>query len=256
MKSELDAILRAAGRMALHYANPRVTVKEGHANFVTEADVAVQGFLLEALAKQYPHASFLAEEQEEHHLGDGLTFVIDPIDGTTNFMRRSRASVICIGAVEQGAVVFSGVYNPYTDELYHAVRGQGAYCNDERLRVADTPPESALIAVGSSPYDVEYADVTGRTVSAVLREMGDIRRSGSAALDLCQIAAGHCDGTFEWNLRPWDYCAASLIVEEAGGRCGSIMGGGLVFDRAMPFMGASARCYDALQALLQRVWHG
>ena len=100
MKSELDAILREAGRMVLHYANPKVTVKEGHANFVTEADVAVQGYLLDALAKQYPHASFLAEEQAEHHMGDGLTFVVDPIDGTTNFMRHGNESVICIGAVE------------------------------------------------------------------------------------------------------------------------------------------------------------
>lgn len=256
MKSELDAILREAGRMVLAYSNPKVTVKEGHANFVTEADVAVQGYLLEALSKQYPHASFLAEEQAEHHMGDGLTFVVDPIDGTTNFMRHGKESVICIGAVENGRVAFSAIYNPYADEMYHAVRGQGAYCNGQRIHVSDTPPENALISLGTSPYDVEYADVTGRTVTAVLREMGDIRRSGSAALDMCHIAAGRCDGSFEWNLRPWDYCAASLIVEEAGGRAGHIFGKPVTFAEAIPHMSASARCYDALQELLIRTFNG
>ena len=256
MKSELEAILRQAGRMELAYSDPRVMVKEGHANFVTEADVAVQAYLLEALAKQYPQASFLAEEQEEHRLGAGLTFVIDPIDGTANFMRRRRSSVICIGAVERGEVAFSAIYDPYADELFHAVRGRGAWCNDERIHVADTPQESALIAVGSSPYDPEFVDVTARTVAAVMREFGDIRRSGSAALDACHIAAGRCDGTFEWNLRPWDYCASSLIVDEAGGRSGNIMGGPPTFDGPIPFMCATDRIYDALQDMLLRTLRG
>lgn len=256
MRSELEAILRHAGSMVLAYDDPKVTVKDGHANFVTEADVAVQDYVLEALAKQYPGASFLAEEQAEHHMGEGLTFLVDPIDGTTNFMRGRRSSVICIGAVERGQVVFSGIYNPYEDELYHAVRGQGAWCNETRLHVSDEPPERALIALGSTPYDVEFADLTGRTVSAILRDMGDVRRSGSAALDLCSIAAGRCEGTFEWNLRPWDFCAGSLLVEEAGGRCSHILGGEMTFAEAIPFMCASARCYDALQALLLRVHAG
>ena len=256
MKSELDAILRAAGRMVLDYSDPRVMVKEGHANFVTEADVAVQSFLLDALARQYPGAAFLAEEQEHHVLGSGLTFVVDPIDGTANFMRRRRQSVICIGAVEGCKVVFSAVYDPYADEMFHAVRGQGAWCNDERIHVADTPAESALIAVGSSPYDPEYVDVTARTVAAVMRAFGDIRRSGSAALDACHIAAGRIDGTFEWNLRPWDYCASSLIVDEAGGRSGNIMGGPPTFEGPIPFMCAGDRIYDALQDMLLRTLRG
>ncbi|MBR4082340.1 MAG: inositol monophosphatase [Clostridia bacterium] len=256
MKSELDAILRAAGRMVLDYSDPRVMVKEGHANFVTEADVAVQSFLLETLAKQYPHASFLAEEQESHRMGDGLTFVIDPIDGTANFMRRRRASVISIGAVEGGKVAFSAVYNPYADELFHAVRGQGAWCNGECIHAADTPAESALIGVGSSPYDPEYVDVTARTVAAVMRTFGDIRRSGSAAMDGCHIAMGRLDGTFEWNLRPWDFCACSLIAEEAGARCGHILGGEITYAEPIPYMCATARIYDAMQEMLLRTLRG
>ena len=250
MRSSLEDILLTAGEKMLSYAKPEVYQKSGHANFVTEADVAVQALLEEQLSKRWPEAHFLAEEEDVHHLSDGLTFVIDPIDGTTNYMRRRRASVISIGAVENGKTVFGAIYDPYHKELYHAERGKGAYCNDERLHVSSVPFENALIALGSSPYESSLAPLTARCMEQIFLHCADIRRSGTAARDLCDIAAGRCEASFEWQLQPWDYCAGSLLVEEAGGQAGNILGGGLTFTEGIPFLCATPACYEALQHLL------
>ncbi|MBR3765468.1 MAG: inositol monophosphatase [Clostridia bacterium] len=253
MDKALDGILRRAARLMLDFENPQVFAKGGHADFVTEADVAVQAFLLEELARAYPGAAFFAEEAEGQTLGDGLTFIIDPIDGTTNFFRRRRCSAISVGAVEGKMPVFGAIYDPYRDEMYHAERGRGAYCGDVRLHVSDTPMEKAVIGLGSAPYYSELFELTGRTVGRLLPQIADFRRTGSACIDLCDVAAGRSDGHFEWRLQPWDYCAATLIVEEAGGRCGSILGGEVVYDRAMPHLAANARIFDQLQMALQEI---
>ena len=166
--NELDSLLRAAGRMMLDYQSPKVFSKGHHADFVTEADIAVQSYLVDALQRAYPHAKFLAEEEDRHVLTDALTFIIDPIDGTTNYFRRRRCSMISIGAVENKLPVFGGLYDPYTDEMYLAERGKGATCNGERIRVSDTPMDKALIGFGSAPYYEELFSLTGRTVSTLL----------------------------------------------------------------------------------------
>jgi len=253
MDKALDSILRRAARLMLDYENPQVYEKGGHADFVTEADVAVQSFLLEELAKAYPGAAFFAEEAEGNTLGNGLTFIIDPIDGTTNYFRRRRCSAISIGAVEGKRPVFGAIYDPYRDEMYHAEKGRGAWCGDMRLHVSDTPFERAVIGLGSAPYYSELFELTGLTVARLLPQIADFRRTGSACIDLCDVAAGRSDGHFEWRLQPWDYCAATLIVEEAGGKCGSILGGEVVYDRAMPHLAANARIFDQLQNALQRI---
>lgn len=253
MKNAIEPIIRQAARLMLDFADPAVYAKGRHADFVTEADVAVQTYLIEALSRAYPEACFLAEEGESAALTDRFTFIIDPIDGTTNYFRRRRCSMISIGAVEGKKPVFGMLYDPYRDELYHAAPGRGAWCGQERLHVADTPLERALIGFGSAPYYEELFPVTARTLAALLPQVADIRRTGSACMDLCDVAAGRSDGHFEWRLQPWDYCAATLLVEEAGGRCGNILGGPVTYDRAIPHMAASARIFDALQPLLQKV---
>mgnify|MGYP000236543664 CR=1 FL=1 len=176
--NELDSLLRAAGRMMLDYQSPKVFSKGHHADFVTEADIAVQSYLVDALQKAYPHAKFFAEEEERHVLTDALTFIIDPIDGTTNYFRRRRCSMISIGAVENKLPVFGGLYDPYLDEMYLAERGKGATCNGERIRVSDTPMDKALIGFGSAPYYEELFSLTGRTVSTLLPKIADVRRTG------------------------------------------------------------------------------
>ncbi len=254
MDKALERILRQAAQVMLAYDNPQVRAKGGHADFVTETDVAVQTFLLEELARAYPGAAFFAEEQEGNVLTEGFTFIIDPIDGTTNYFRRRRCSAISIGAVEGRKPVFGAIYDPYRDEMYHAERGRGAFCGETRLHVSDIPLERAVLGFGSAPYYSELFDLTGRTIGQMLPQIADFRRTGSACIDLCDVAAGRSDGHFEWRLQPWDYCAATLIVEEAGGRCGNILGGEVVYDRAMPHLAANARIFEGLQEALQRIY--
>lgn len=256
MMHALAQTLRQAGDMMLHYENPQVFAKGGHADFVTEADLAVQAFLLEELARQWPEAQFFAEEKKDNVLTDALTFIIDPIDGTTNYFRGRQMSAISVGAVEHKKPVFGAIYDPYRRQLYHAEAGHGAFCDDTPLRVSDEPFERALIGLGTSPYHTDLAALTGRTLGALLPRCGDIRRTGSAAFELCDIAAGRSEGCFEWILQPWDYCAGVLLVEEAGGRCGNILGGGVTYEQAIPFMATNARCFEPLQRALQDIKKG
>ena len=198
----------------------------------------------------------MGEEEEEHHLSDGLCFIIDPIDGTTNYMRHRRSSMISVGLVENGKAVQGALYDPYRDELYHAARGQGAWCNDNRLQVSDFPPEKGLVMFGTAPYRQDLAEVTCRSALAMLRLCGDLRRSGSACVDLCDVAAGRAEAMFEWISMPWDYCAASVLVTEAGGRMGSILSDELPMDHPTPILAAVPRAYDRLRAALLEARNG
>ena len=253
-ESALAPVMREAGRMMTAFHDPKVFGKGRHADFVTEADLAVQSFLIEKLSAAFPGAAFFAEEKKENELTDGLTFIIDPIDGTTNFFRHRACSAISVGVTQGREIVFGAIYNPYRDEMYHAEKGRGAYCNDDLLRVSDTPMAQAVIGFGTAPYYSELFELTGRTLAALLPDCADIRRTGSACLDLCDVAAGRSDAHFEWLLQPWDICAGTLLVEEAGGRCGNILGGDVVLEKAAPHMAANPRVFDALQARLQAVW--
>lgn len=248
----IQEILLSAGQLMLDFQSPKVFDKGRHGDFVTEADLAVQEMVMEALQKAYPSAHFLAEEGEKQTLTEALTFIIDPIDGTTNYFRRRRCSMISIAAVEGKQPVLGGLYNPYSREMYLAERGQGAFCNGERLHVSDMPLERAVIGFGTAPYYEELFERTGKTVAKLLPSIADLRRNGSACQELCDVASGISDGHFEWRLQPWDYAAGTLLVEEAGGQCGDIMGGEVVYDRPMAHLAANARIFDALQEALQR----
>lgn len=254
--TELANVLKKAGELMLQYQHPQVYAKGGHADFVTEADVAVQDYLMEQLARLYPSAKFFAEEKKDNVLTDAFTFIIDPIDGTTNYFRRRSCSMISVGAVENKRPVLGAIYDPYQGKLYHAEIGRGAWCDEERLHVSGEPMERALIGLGTSPYYNELMELTGRTVGMLMPRVADLRRTGSAAMELCDIAAGRSDGCFEWLLQPWDYCAGVLLVEEAGGRCGNIMGGDATYEKGIPFMAANSVCFDDLQRILQAIKDG
>lgn len=253
MLRKIEPVLREAGRRMLDFQHPKVYDKGRHADFVTEADLAVQAYLLESLASAFPDASFFAEEQESNVLGDGLTFIIDPIDGTTNYFRGRGCSMISIGAVEGRKPLFGALLDPYHNRLYHAERGKGAYCDDQRLHVSDTPFDRALVTLGTSPYYEETLVYSGRILPPLLAQCADIRRTGSACMDLCEVASGRSDAFFEWKLSPWDYCAGVTLVQEAGGRCAKIFGGDVTFEAPISFIAAGPACFDKLQTLIHSV---
>ncbi|MBR0158326.1 MAG: inositol monophosphatase [Clostridia bacterium] len=217
-----------------------VEAKGGSANYVTAYDKAVQALLEREFSELLPGCEFLAEEDPDNggfkrgdrpvfKNGEGFTFVIDPIDGTTNFINDYRVSAISAGLMFRGEPVWGGVLQPYTGEFFSALKGGGAYSEcglcgrggafrKTRLRVTDRALRDSVVIFGTSPY---YRSTLGRYSMAAATELlmnsGDLRRSGSAALDLCMLAAGRADGFFELRLSPWDYAAGGLILEEAGG---------------------------------------
>lgn len=244
--------VRQAGALVRGLEHPEVYTKEGHANFVTEADLASQRFLMERLAPLLPEAHFFAEEQEGNQLYPGYNWIVDPIDGTTNFMRGYRPCAISVGLVKDGGGVLGLVYDVWADELFSALQGQGAFCNGKPIQAAETPMERALIVFGTALYNRKWARPTFAAAEEVFLHCGDLRRSGSAALDLCSVAAGRSDGFFELYLSPWDFCGASVILREAGAFICTTGGAALGYDRGMPVVAGSRPVFAQLNELLEK----
>ncbi len=220
MYEKICNIAKEAGKIILsaNADNCRVEQKEGRQNFVTEYDLRVQKFVFEQLKEVCPSADFLGEEDEgEHRFTSEYLFIVDPIDGTTNFMQGFNHSCVSIALLKNGKAYIGAVYNPYLDELFSAEAGKGAFLNGKPIHVSDRDLHDGMALFGTSPYRAENTDITFATVRKVFDLTRDIRRSGSAALDICYIAAGRCELYFEMGLCPWDFAAAALILTEAGG---------------------------------------
>ncbi len=210
----------------------RIDSKGGRANFVTEYDRKAQERLQAGLLELMPDAHFIGEEGTTQAFSpSGKFFIVDPIDGTTNFIKDYRASCISVGLVVDGTAELGVIYNPYLDEMFSAMRGCGAFCNGSRLHVSSEPLENALVIFGTSPYREDLTDRSFNLACAYFKKAVDVRRSGSAALDMCSIAAGRAELFFELSLSPWDYAAGALIVKEAGGLVSDIDGRELAYDR-------------------------
>lgn len=224
---ECGKVIVEADRSRLH-----VDAKSGHANFVTEYDKQVQERLRVGLRAIMPDAHFIGEEGTTQAFSPvGKFFIVDPIDGTTNFIKDYRFSCISVALVVDGVAEFGVVYNPYADEMFSARRGHGAFCNGKRLHVSEESLENAIVVFGTAPYHEELKEKTFKLAYAYFRKALDVRRSGSAALDLCTIAAGRAELFFELVLSPWDYAAGGLIVTEAGGLVSDCEGRPLAYDR-------------------------
>ena len=220
MLETIVSIIRQAGALLLsaHAKERDISSKEGKANFVTKYDIAVQQFLQQRLQAAFPSAAFLGEEGGASQLKkSGDTFIVDPIDGTTNFITDYRHSSISIGLARDGQMYAGAVYNPYLDEVFSAKKGEGAFLNGARICCGNRPLCEGTVGFGTSPYHPDLCDATFDLLKALYRASLDIRRSGSAALDICYVACGRQHAYLEQNLKPWDYSGASIILREAGG---------------------------------------
>ena len=253
MLDQIALSAKEAGRIILKSHHAAVHQKEGHFNFVTDADLAVQQHLKQALLSILPAARFFSEEQQNEPLTAAPTFVVDPIDGTLNFMRNRRASAISIGLLENKMPVLAVILNPYADELFAAEKGKGAFLNGAPIHVSEMPFENAMVSLGTSPYDAELAEKSMRCAAEFLKQAGDIRRSGSAALDLCDVACGRSDLFFELRLRPWDVAAGSLLVQEAGGNFYSLGHDRPYYDDACGILAANPRCSGKAMDIVSRI---
>ncbi len=192
--------------------------EKGAHDFVTATDRAVQKLLFSELAGEFPDFALFGEEGEHKGINpDVPTWVIDPIDGTTNFVRGHEASVVSVALVFGGDSQVGAVYDPYTDRAFIAARGEGAFAGDERLHVSDVDYREAIMSVGTMPYDKTDSERLFRMWRRIFLETNDLRRIGSAASDIVRVAEGKIEGYCEKRLGTWDFAAASLILTEAGG---------------------------------------
>ncbi len=213
-------ILEAGNFLKNREAAGHITVK-GASDYVTEVDKQVQNFIQMALKEKYPEIQFLGEEKNNEDIDfSGLVWVLDPVDGTTNLIHDYRRSSISLALMENAETVFGMVYQPYTEELFYAEKGKGAFLNGRQIHVSRAETmEECMFAFGTAPYEKEkYGEESFRKLYRVFMDSQDIRRSGSAAIDMAETAAGRIDGFFERRLSIWDYAAGRLLVAEAGGR--------------------------------------
>ena len=214
----VQAVL-AAGRLLADPAAVQSIRTKSETDYVTNVDVAVQAFLRERLVALAPDVQFMGEEQDNSALD--LTrpcWILDPVDGTTNLIHGFRHSAISLALAKGEQVLFGVVYDPFSEELFTAQHGHGAFCNQKPIHVSDVQTLSdSLCSVGKNPGSGDQADAAFRRMRAIYDCCHDIRRIGAASIELCYVACGRLDGYLEHGLRPWDFAAGKLILEEAGG---------------------------------------
>ncbi len=203
----------------------KISNKEGINNLVTEADHAAEKAIFEVIQKDYPDHFLLSEETGEIVMDSTYKWIIDPIDGTVNFANGIPICCVSIGLEQEGQMIMGAVYSPFLNEFYFAQHGFGATLNDKKIKVSDKTEVKHSCLVTGFPYT--YLDMPNgplQVFEKLIRNGVPVRRLGSAAIDLCWVAAGRFDGFYEHKLQAWDSAAGFLIVEEAGGRVSDFTG--------------------------------
>ncbi|MCD7763011.1 MAG: inositol monophosphatase [Lachnospiraceae bacterium] len=251
---ELTAIVKETARLFCDdEAVGHISIK-GRADFVTEVDMTVQRTLCEKLAARYPDIQFMGEEKDNREIDfERPVWILDPVDGTTNLIHRFPASCISLALAEKHEVVAGMIYNPWHDELFFAKKGCGAALNGQPIHVrASASLADSLVSVGTTPYSREYSDAVFHQIKAVFLRAQDIRRTGSAAIDLAYVACGRVDAYFEQFLKPWDFAAGMLIVAEAGGRVTDYEGRPLTPERPQTVLATNGHIHaEMMEALTE-----
>ncbi len=256
LATAVEAVQRAGAIQLAHFGGPMRVDKKGAIDLVTEVDVAVERMFRALVAERFPDHAVLGEELQQDDLSSrmapGYCWVFDPIDGTTNFAHGLPIFCASLGLELDGEPIVAAVYDPTRRELFTAEKGQGARLNGERLAVTAVDRVLDSLLVTGFPYTVHQPE-TGEELVALfghfLGRSRAVRRLGSAALDLCYVAAGRLEGFYEATLKPWDSCAGALLVEEAGGRVTDWHG--TRFQSRMPqLLATNGRIHDEMMALL------
>jgi myo-inositol-1(or 4)-monophosphatase len=221
LKTTLIEATKAGAAEIVRFFNSefKISNKEGVNNLVTEADHAAEKAIISVIKAAYPDHQVLAEEGGQLAEGSPWKWIIDPIDGTVNFAHGIPLNCVSIGIEHGGEIVMAAVYNPHINEFYFAEKGKGATLNDKPIRVSgQTQTVNACLVTGFPYTYINMPNGPLEIFERFIRKGVPVRRLGSAAIDLCWVAAGRFDGFYEHKLEPWDSAAGYLIVEEAGGK--------------------------------------
>ncbi len=220
-------IVLEAGRELLDREGAGEIAAKSETDFVTAVDIRVQKMIFERLHGLDGSVQFIGEEKDNEEVDrGGKVWILDPVDGTTNFIHDLHHSVISLAYAENWQTKFGIVYNPYTEEIFEAELGKGAFLNGKPISVSKKEHLcQCLVSVGTAPAYRDSADATFARMRRIFDRCQDIRRVGSGALELCYVGCGRLDGFYEEILKLWDYAAAQLVIREAGGVAEEIKGG-------------------------------
>lgn len=240
MLDQIAKIVREASEL-MKPENIKVEQKGNDSNYVTTADVNVENFLKEHLLALLPGSSFVGEESDEAAADTEYIWVVDPIDGTSNFIRNLGLSAISVGLLKDRKPYIGVVYQPYRDEMYTAKVGEGSFLNGERIHVSDRDFRHSHLCSAMSLYNKDYAPPCFRIIERVYAESDDLRRLGTAAVEMVYLAAGRVELYFEIRLFPWDVAAAIPIITEAGGYVELMFEDELPLNRPIPVIAANTK---------------
>lgn len=226
-KGFLKSLAQEAGEILLaDFGRAKEAARKGEIDLVSEADLASQRLIVAAIRERYPDHAILSEEAPRVEGKSDFTWLIDPLDGTINYLHGYPVFAISIALQERAEIALGAVYDPLRDEFFYAEKGKGATLNDKRIRVSTTYRLiSSLLATGFPYQRVAIPDNNLAEFSRLVTRVQGVRRGGSAALDLAYVAAGRLDGYWEMHLSPWDWAAGGLLAEEAGGVVTDLQGG-------------------------------
>ena len=243
---------REAGRILLSYFGnlKDIQFKSGRRDPVSEADKASEALIAGIIKDVFPTHGFLAEEKTAWD-GDGGRWIVDPLDGTVNYSHGFPCFCVSIAYERDGDVLVGVVHDPVRREMFYALKGKGAFLNGKSLNVSKTPKLANSLIVTGFPYDLDRRpDKILRLFNKMTTASQGMRRLGSAALDLCYIAAGRFDGYWEFGLKPWDTAAGTLIVTEAGGKVTSLSGGPFHFMDSSEILVSNSKIHNEMQKTL------
>lgn len=226
MMERVLEIVKRAKETCINREQALEITEKGLANFVTAVDTHVQEFMREELAKLDPEIQFMGEEQDNAAIDfTKPVWILDPVDGTSNLIHDFQNSAISLALYADGELKMGIIYHLFTNEIFYAEKGKGAFLNGKQIHVSDiTDLKRSLVSIGTSPYRKDLAEEGFEMYKKIFINCEDIRRIGSAAIELAYVAAGRIETYFEMRLSPWDFAAGILIIEEAGGSVTNLQG--------------------------------
>jgi myo-inositol-1(or 4)-monophosphatase len=227
---------------------------KGPVSIVTEIDTATEKKIVSIIKNRFPSHRLLTEESSPYKGTSSYRWIIDPLDGTTNYAHHLPLFCVSIGLENEGKIILGGIYNPISDELFFAEKGRGAFLNGKKIKVSQTKRLIESLLVTGFPYDrQEKAVFYLKFFKEMMQRTQGLRRLGAAAMDLAYVACGRFEAFWEFNLKPWDMAAGSLIVEEAGGKITDFEGNPINIDKPFQLLSSNSKVHHEITSIFKKI---